>query len=578
MKRAIYFAFLYMFGTSIGKPNAVTQHVSPSKPTPTEIFGNSWQLDSDGNYWLFWKTNTTHITFETHVKTKGYVGFGLSSNGKMFPSDVVVGWVDSNGTAHFKDCHTEGHYAPTIDVSQDWMLLQGLEDNFGTVLKFVRKLDTCDDKDYQITDNTIKVIYSYHPDDPASFDTLPWHGANRRGAKSLMLLSAVKANDYQLPPDAEQFDILHNNFHVPANTDTTYQCTIFKVPEKPSKRHMIRFEPIITRGNEDIVHHFVVYSCPTATDNDEGSVFNCYGVKPKKFEKCNDVMLAWAVGGVGYDFPHNVGFSLNAPGDPRYLLLETHFTNPTLKSGIVDSSGFRITVTPTLRQYDAGMLEIGAMVNNLQFIPPYEKGFVSKSHCHEDCIKMAVGNQTNSLKVFGVLLHAHLLGAKLTARHFRGDRELEPFSKDDNYDFDYQDFRAMKQEREIKYGDSLAMDCTYDSSSRTKPTVGGLPTTSEMCLAFLFYYPKVNVTFCLSQPNYDQLSSVPWHAVKQLNTWDWKDKSVRDNFNEIVDNSTYNYICYGLDKSANIHFKQGNFHLPEPTKYAPPPRQCPSGH
>ncbi|VDI10952.1 Hypothetical predicted protein [Mytilus galloprovincialis] len=334
MKRTIYFAFLYLFGTSIGKPNAVTQHVSPSKPTPTEIFGNSWQLDSDGSYWLFWKTNTTHITFETHVKTKGYVGFGLSSNGKMFPSDVVVGWVDSNGTAHFKDCHTEGHYAPTIDSSQDWMLLQGLEDNFGTVLKFVRKLDTCDDKDYQITDNTIKVIYSYHPDDPASFDTLPWHGANRQGAKSVMLLSAVKSNDYQLPPDAEQFDILHNNFHVPANTDTTYQCKIFKVPEKPSKRHIIRFEPIITRGNEDVVHHFVVFSCPTATDNDEGSVFNCYGVRPKKYEKCNDILLAWAIGGVGYDFPHNAGFSLNAPGDPQYLILETHFTNPTLKSGM----------------------------------------------------------------------------------------------------------------------------------------------------------------------------------------------------------------------------------------------------
>ncbi|CAC5425215.1 unnamed protein product [Mytilus coruscus] len=200
-----------MFGTCIGKPNAVTPNVLSSKPTPTEIFGNSWQLDSDGNYWLFWKTNTTHITFETHVKTKGYVGFGLSSNGKMFPSDVVVGWVDSTGSTYFKDCHTEGHYSPIVDVSQDWMLLQGLEDTFGTVLKFVRKLDTCDDKDYQITDNTIKVIYSYHPDDPASFDALPWHGANRRGAKSLMLLSAVKANDYQLPPDAEQFDILHNN-------------------------------------------------------------------------------------------------------------------------------------------------------------------------------------------------------------------------------------------------------------------------------------------------------------------------------------------------------------------------------
>jgi hypothetical protein len=63
-----------------------------------------WQLDSHGNYWLFWKTNATHITFETHVKTRGYVGFGLSSNGKMFPSDVVVGWVDNNGMTHFKVC------------------------------------------------------------------------------------------------------------------------------------------------------------------------------------------------------------------------------------------------------------------------------------------------------------------------------------------------------------------------------------------------------------------------------------------------------------------------------------------
>ena len=27
------------------------------------------------------------------VETTGYVGFGISPNGKMWPSDVVIGWV-----------------------------------------------------------------------------------------------------------------------------------------------------------------------------------------------------------------------------------------------------------------------------------------------------------------------------------------------------------------------------------------------------------------------------------------------------------------------------------------------------
>jgi len=50
-----------------------------------------------------------------------------------------------------QDCHTVGHYAPVIDSSKDYSLLLGKEDTFGTVLKFTRKLDTCDDNDYHIT-------------------------------------------------------------------------------------------------------------------------------------------------------------------------------------------------------------------------------------------------------------------------------------------------------------------------------------------------------------------------------------------------------------------------------------------
>ena len=62
-----------------------------------------------------------------------------------------------------------------------------------------------------LQDSTIKVIWSFHPDEPTSFDTLTWHGADRRGAKSLMLLSSVNANNFVQPPDAQHFDMLHHH-------------------------------------------------------------------------------------------------------------------------------------------------------------------------------------------------------------------------------------------------------------------------------------------------------------------------------------------------------------------------------
>ena len=72
-------------------------------PTPSQHFENRFALDTDQNYWLFWTADTDAktILFETHVKTHGYIGFGISPNGKMYPSDVVVGWV-KDGQAYLK--------------------------------------------------------------------------------------------------------------------------------------------------------------------------------------------------------------------------------------------------------------------------------------------------------------------------------------------------------------------------------------------------------------------------------------------------------------------------------------------
>ncbi|XP_035824370.1 DBH-like monooxygenase protein 1 homolog [Aplysia californica] len=121
--------------------------IDPNKPASSRKFLFHSQLDE--NYDLFWDFNDTHITFETLVKTNGYIGFGISDSGSMFPSDVIIGWV-KDGHNHFSDRHANGHFMPAKDTVQHWLLLGGMEQGQYTRLTFVRPLDSCDSQDKPI--------------------------------------------------------------------------------------------------------------------------------------------------------------------------------------------------------------------------------------------------------------------------------------------------------------------------------------------------------------------------------------------------------------------------------------------
>jgi len=59
--------------------------------------------DRNGDtYVLHWNFSTADrtIAFAVNVSTTGWVGLGISPNGGMVNSDVVIGWV-SNGRAYF---------------------------------------------------------------------------------------------------------------------------------------------------------------------------------------------------------------------------------------------------------------------------------------------------------------------------------------------------------------------------------------------------------------------------------------------------------------------------------------------
>lgn len=60
-------------------------------------------LDPEQKYVLEWTVNwpERRINFNVTVRTKGYVGFGLTTNGTMRGADIVMGGVRSDGSIYF---------------------------------------------------------------------------------------------------------------------------------------------------------------------------------------------------------------------------------------------------------------------------------------------------------------------------------------------------------------------------------------------------------------------------------------------------------------------------------------------
>lgn len=510
----------------------------------TEQFDHTEILDESGNYILFWNANDTHVVFEVHVKTKGYVGFGISDNGNMFPGDVVVGFV-KDGYTYFADYHTTRNW-PVIDKSQDWFILHGEENEFGTVLKFVRKINTCDSaEDLVIQEETNRIIYSYGEYDPMSWTSLYYHGPSTRGTKSLSLLGATKA-PASLESDISIYEFLNQNYTVP-NDSTTYICTGFQMPDSGRKQHMVKFETMVTPGNELMIHHIILYRCkgiPASYDRAQGL---CYD-NSRPLPQCNDVILflAWPRGGRSFYFPDKAGFPIGGPNYPSFYIMETHFDNPERKSGVIDNSGIRISLTKNLRPNDLGLLNLGLTTDFYNVIPPNQKDFISKAYCSASCITEGLeAAKIPEINVVGILQHANVFGVGIKTRHFRNGSELAPLADDPNFDFQFQEMRLLKEERVVKPGDSFSVECTYDTRGRSRPVFGGVSAQDEMCLTFAYYYPIMPVVYCGSNPVFDTYNETGSHLHNLLKELDYSDPQILEDFKQRMANSTVHHYCVG---------------------------------
>jgi hypothetical protein len=132
---------------------------------PTEYFDEMFLIDENDKFILYWKHNQTDIIFEVHMKTFGWLEFGLSHSGLLQYSDVIVAWLNSDGTGHFSDRHII-EKMPLVDKIQNWHPILFERKNGFTILKFTRKLIICDhmpqeEIDIDILPNNNFLIYAY---------------------------------------------------------------------------------------------------------------------------------------------------------------------------------------------------------------------------------------------------------------------------------------------------------------------------------------------------------------------------------------------------------------------------------
>ncbi|KAL5011591.1 hypothetical protein ScPMuIL_010142 [Solemya velum] len=510
------------------------------------------QLDYSGDYVLHWGYDEDNVTFEVHVSTTGYVGFGISRYGGMYPADVIIGGV-LHGNAYFADFYTEDNAMPIMDKKQDWYLLFASENSTKSVLRFTRALNTCDEHDRQIDKEYVNIIYAFGKEDAADWNSLPYHGAHTRGHKRISLLEPGRK--MVLPADVKTHDIGNDRVEVPTMS-TSYNCRIVKPPPTDSPHHVIAFEPMIEEGNERHVHHIMLYGCEGLDLFYDGYMFDCVDERVIT-GFCTNTYAVLTKGTGSYELPGHVGFSIGKPSDPQLFMIQIHYNNPDMKEGVLDSSGVRIYYTPTLRENEAGVLLTGMMSNPRNIIiPPNYKNFLYMGHCHPDCLEKGIPDGHDSINVVAVTHHTHLLGRRAVTRHIRNGTELPPLAVEARLNFEYQG-KLFVEKVTVKKGDVIRVECEFDSTGRTSNTHGGYSTKDEMCLAQIIYYPKMTLDQCYSMPMYSNLDDSTVDVVSQIESWNYTDPAVRDRYQNLASDSRHRFICEGIEYETIWGYSDG---------------------
>jgi hypothetical protein len=158
-------------------------------------------LNSDDSYRLYWTVlSDGWIDIGLEVQTLGWIGFGISPDGMMPNSDIVMGWVDDyNMTVMLQNRYTlDERQTPTEMIDQTNIeLVDGYQANGTTFLRFHRLIHPCSAHSIAIASGAAThVIFASNPELPVN-NTPSYHGYGdpHRGTVSLTLVENGETNE-----------------------------------------------------------------------------------------------------------------------------------------------------------------------------------------------------------------------------------------------------------------------------------------------------------------------------------------------------------------------------------------------
>ncbi|XP_016144316.1 dopamine beta-hydroxylase-like [Sinocyclocheilus grahami] len=393
-------------------------------------------LDPSGQLELSWNISypTQEVYLELKVKELHHgVLLGMSDRGEPTNADLVLLWDDGH-KSYFGDAWSDNEGRVMLDTQQDYELLETHQSTEGFFLLFKRPFSTCDPHDYIIEEGTVHIIYAM-----LERPILSLHELNisrlQPGIQRVLLLRP-DAPSPALPRDVRTLEVLAPDVIIPTQ-ETTYWCHIYQLPPNMPKNHIVMYESVITPGNEAIVHHIEVFECSPQMDTVPQFSGSCDSkMKPRKLNYCRHVLAAWAMGAEPFYYPADAGLPLGGEGSSRFLRLEVHYHNPLLISGRSDSSGIRLWYTPSLRRFDAGIMELGLVYTPVMAIPPRQLSFQLTGYCTAKCTQTAL--PVGGVHIFASQLHTHLAGLEVRTVLVRGGKEVEVVQEDKHFSTHYQ--------------------------------------------------------------------------------------------------------------------------------------------
>ncbi|KAJ3256135.1 hypothetical protein HK103_005704 [Boothiomyces macroporosus] len=492
--------------------SAITSHESWI-PFPTDAFTNHQTLTTNNNksIELFWAVDSGKHSVTFGVASQngaGWLALGTSDAGGMIGADIWLGYTQ-NSKFVLEDRFSAAYDYPSLDSSQDVTLLSSYQTNSLTAFTFSRNLDSCDNQDAELRlDSPMWFIYAF-----GSSNSFGKHAPGDNG-QALVDLSGTYFDKFAAPSSAEDtttYSLITPKVNI-LPEQTTYCYSMYDVGKDFPERHHIVQEDYQVGGS--FLHHIVAYECENMLPEfttPSTTICNIYGKTPAdsviKFNNTcqSNFYTVWAKGGKTKLYPSDAGKPIG--GNTRYIIFETHYTNPEKTEGLIDNgSGFHFKITKNLRKNDIGVFVLGTNIPFI-FLPPGQYPSVI-SNCGEKCMTQSNTIPENGLTMISTMLHMHTRGKAMGTKHIRNGKELTPWPSMNYYDFNFQSAQYVSSNvAKILPGDRLITNCTYDTSKDTTMVFGGHSTFEEMCLNFLEYYPAMpDFKACTQVPD---LSKIP---------------------------------------------------------------------